>query len=324
MVGRFRLIEPARRACKHFGREGDGAAHGAQWPSAFHRCMAQSSLIAAPGQGLGTPEWLDVHFEACRPEYEAMLRMVGVQSGWRVLDAGCGSGSFLPLLAELVGPNGGLVALDTAPANIAALERRLEVSPLGCSVALEVGSLEGMPFADATFDAVWCANVVQYFPDAAVPSLLGELRRVVRPGGLVAVKDVDMTLFRVEPTPPFLIDHLSEASLGDEEFGAWSQGSLRGRTLRRHLEAAGLRGVWQSTLLIERWAPLIPVEERLWTDWLRFLAQAALQRDIPADEHEVWRPMLDADDPRNPINDPTFYASEGQCVAVGRVPSATT
>ncbi len=282
--------------------------------------MSQSALTTTPGQGLGTPEWLDVHFEACRPEYESMLRMVGVQSGWRVLDAGCGSGSFLPLLAELVGPNGSLVALDTAPANIAALERRLDASPLGCSVALVVGSLEGLPFADATFDAVWCANVVQYFPDAAVPSLLREMLRVVRLGGLVAVKDVDMTLFRVEPTPPFLIDHLSEASLRDEEYGAWSQGSLRGRTLRRHLEAAGLKEVWQRTLLIERWAPLRPVEQRLWADWLRFLAQAALQRDIPTDEHEAGRPMLDPDDSRNPINDPTFYASEGQCVAVGRVP----
>ncbi len=286
--------------------------------------MSQSALTTAAGQGLSTPEWLDVHFEACRPEYEEMLRMVGLQSGWRVLDAGCGSGSFLPLISELVGPSGSLVALDTAPANIAAIERRLGVSPLGCSVALEEGSLERLPFADASFDAVWCANVVQYFPDPAVPSLLAELRRVVRPGGLLAVKDVDMTLFRVEPAPPFLIDHLSEASLRDEEFGAWSQGSLRGRTLRRHLEAAGLGEVWQRTLLIERWAPLRPVERRLWADWLRFLAQAALQRAIPADEREAWRPMLDPDDPRNPINHPNFYASEGQCVAVGRVSSATT
>lgn len=286
--------------------------------------MGQSSLSTAHGQGLGTPEWLDVHFEACRPEYEAMLRMVGVQMGWRVLDAGCGSGSFMPLLAELVGPKGSLVALDTAPANIAAIEGRLDVSPLGCSVALEVGSLEALPFADASFDGVWCANVFQYFPDAAVPSLLGELRRVVRAGGLVAVKDVDMTLFRVEPTPPFLVDHLSEASLRDEEFGAWSQGSLRGRTLRRHLEAAGLSEVWQRTFVIERWAPLRPVEQRFWADWLRFLAQAALGRDIPADERNMWRPLLDPDDPRNPTKDPTFYASEGQCLAVGRVPLVTT
>jgi len=285
-----------------------------------HTPLAATDDASPSGQGLGTPEWLDVHFEACRPEYEAMLRLVGVEPGWRVLDAGCGCGSFLPLLAELVGPGGSLVALDTAPGNIAAIEKRLEAAPIGCTVELAVGSLEQLPHADASFDAVWCANVVQYFPDRAVPALLREMRRVVRPGGLVAIKDVDMTLFRVEPTPPFLIDHLSEASLRDAVFGAWSQGSLRGRTLRRQLEAAGLTEVWQRTILIERWAPLRPVEQRLWGDWLAFLAQAADQRDIPGGDRPAWRTMLDPDDPHNPLNDPNFYASEGQTVAVGRQP----
>lgn len=272
------------------------------------------------GQGLGTAEWLDIHFEAARPEYEAMLRMVGLESGWRVLDVGCGSGSFLPLLATLVGPGGSIVASDTAPDNIAAIRRRLDATPLACHVALEAGSLERLPHADASFDAVWCANVVQYFPDGAVPLLLSELCRVVRPGGLVAVKDVDMTLFRVEPAAPFLVEHLSEASLRDEVYGAWSQGSLRGRTLRRHLEAAGLQDVWQRTMLIERWAPLRPVERQLWGDWLAFLARAAQGRGIPAQDRAAWEGMLDPGDQSNPLNHPDFYACEGQSVAVGRRP----
>ena len=44
------------------------------------------------GHILADAGWLGTHFEACRPEYEAMLRSVGLQPGWRVLDAGCGSG----------------------------------------------------------------------------------------------------------------------------------------------------------------------------------------------------------------------------------------
>ena len=55
------------------------------------------------GTGAG---YLSAHYEACRPEYEAMLRSVGMQPGWHVLDAGCGGGDFLPLLVELVGPGG--------------------------------------------------------------------------------------------------------------------------------------------------------------------------------------------------------------------------
>src|SRR6476659_2369951 len=79
---------------------------------------------SSQGHAMAEAAWLDVHFEASRPQYEAMLRSVGLQSGWRVLDAGCGSGSYLPLIAEAVGPTGAIAALDHAPDNVAIAERR--------------------------------------------------------------------------------------------------------------------------------------------------------------------------------------------------------
>lgn len=78
-----------------------------------------------PAAALDAAGWLDVHYEACRPEYEALLRAVGLQPGWRVLDAGCGGGSYLPLLAALVGPAGRVDAVDLAPDNVAAVRARL-------------------------------------------------------------------------------------------------------------------------------------------------------------------------------------------------------
>jgi len=64
-------------------------------------------------------DWLDDHFEYARPEYEAQLCAVGIQPGWRVLDAACGAGSFLPWIADLVGPSGNIAALDLTPENVA-------------------------------------------------------------------------------------------------------------------------------------------------------------------------------------------------------------
>ena len=98
------------------------------------------------GHTLAGAAWLDVHFEASRPEYEAMLRSVGLQSGWRVLDAGSGSGSYLPLIAHAVGPAGRVTAFDLAPENIAAVEARLGGWDLPCPVAGRVGSLLALPF----------------------------------------------------------------------------------------------------------------------------------------------------------------------------------
>lgn len=256
-----------------------------------------------------------------------MLRSVGLRTGWRVLDAGCGTGSYLPLLAELVGAAGSITAVDAAPENVAAITDRLARGRLDCAVEPRIGSVTDLPFPDESFDAVWCANVLQYFPDEAVPDVLAELTRVVRPTGSVAIKDVDMTLLRFEPADPFLVAHLSEASLrsdggrGKAGFGSWSEGSLRGRVLRRHLERAGLDDVWQRTTLIERWAPLSAAERRLWSEWLAFLATLAQERGVPEGDLPAWRTLQDPDDPGNPVNDPGFYGCEGQVVTVGRKPS---
>jgi SAM-dependent methyltransferase len=233
-----------------------------------------------------------------------------------VLDAGAGSGSFLPALAELVGPSGAVTALDAAPENVALVEERIASAPLACPIDVREGSVAALPWSDASFDAVWCANVLQYFSDQELPGVITELRRVVRPGGLVAVKDVDMTLFRFHPADPFLVTHLSEASIRAAG-AAWSEGSLRARTLRRHLEAGGLSDVWQRTTLIERWAPLAPAERRLWTEWLAFLATLAEERGVPDADLPTWRALRDAEASPSPVDQPDFYACEGQVVAVG-------
>src|SRR3954466_5641770 len=80
---------------------------------------------SSTGQAWTGSGWLDLHFEVSRPAYEAQLRAVGIQPGWAVLDAPCGSGAFLPWLADIVGPGGGLGALDLAPENVATVEGRL-------------------------------------------------------------------------------------------------------------------------------------------------------------------------------------------------------
>lgn len=283
---------------------------------------------AAPGPppaptaaALDAAGWLDVHFAACRPEYEAMLRRVGIAPGWRVLDAGCGGGCHLPLLAQLVGARGRLAALDLSADNVAAVGARLAASAPPCPVVVVRGSLAALPYPDGAFDAAWCANVAQHLDDDALAAALAELRRVVRPGGLVAVKDVDMALWRLAPADPTLIASLALASLRRGGVAAReTRGSLRGRTLGRWLERAGLAGVRQHTTLIERWAPLRPVERALWADWLRHLAAAAEARGVEPGALAAWRAVADPDRPGHPLDAPDAYTCEGQVVAVGTVP----
>lgn len=281
-----------------------------------------SAHTSSAGSVLAGVDWLDIHFEACYPEYAQMLRSVGLKAGWHVLDAGCGSGSYLPLIAEMVGPTGHITALDLAPENIATVEQRLKTWHLSCPVSAETGVVHPLPYPDQHFDAIWSANVTQYYDDAELPRVLAEFRRVVRPGGLVAIKDVDMQLMRVYPASPFLFNHLSEVSIRGDSATAQSQGSLRARELRRWLEHAEFEQVWQITTLIERWAPLRAVERQLYVDWLAYLALLAEERGVPEADLATWRSLHDPTVPGHLVDHPDFYVCEGQVVAVGQVPSS--
>jgi len=273
---------------------------------------------SATGQALTEAHYLDTHYEACRPEYEAMLRAAGFAPGSHVLDAGCGGGSFLPLLAELVGATGRLTALDLAPDNVAAVRERLAAWALPCPVEAQAGGVTALPFADATFDAVWCANVLMYLDDDACAAALAEFRRVTRPGGLVAVKELDVAFSLVYPATPGL-----SWRLWDGLFGAGvGTGPLRSHALRRLMEAAGFAAVRQRTTVVERWAPLRPVERRLWGGIYAHFAGQSEALALPEADRDFWREQRDPASPGAIINHPEFYLSEGDVLAVGIVPAA--
>jgi SAM-dependent methyltransferase len=273
-------------------------------------------MASATGQEGTEAGYLDYRFAACRPAFEAMARSIGLRPGWRVLDAGCGSGGFLPVLAELVGPGGSLTALDLAPDNVAHVRRTVAAAPLDCPVDAQAGTMTALPYADGQFDAVWCANALQYLAGPDVATALREFRRVVRPGGLVAIKEIDMGLAHFGPADPALLWHMLDA--GRET--ARVQGFLYGRELGRRLAEAGLVDVWQRATLDERRAPLQPVERQLFGTFLGYFGGLAETYGVPDADLAFWRSQRDPADPRHLVHHPDFFYCEGHYVAVGRVP----
>ncbi len=259
-----------------------------------------------------------MHFETARPEYEAQLRAVGIQPGWRVLDAACGSGSFLPWLAELVGPDGSLAALDLAPENVTLVERRIAEWGLPCPLEARAGTVLNLPYADDSFDAVWFANTSQYLTDDELATALTELRRVVRPGGLVAVKEVDCSLTRVLPAPPGLIfrwfDALARTGM------AQSAGGLRGPALAGWLRRAGLAGIRQHCTLIERTTPLDAFPRQFWRDLLTGMSGRSPSLDLSPADQEVWAELRDPATRERFVDGSDFYGCEGNILVVGAVP----
>jgi arsenite methyltransferase len=274
---------------------------------------------SSQGHALAGTGWLDVHFEAARPEYESLLRSVGLRRGWHVLDAGCGAGSFLPLIAADIGPTGRITALDLAPENIAVVEQRVAGWALDCPLSTRVGSVLELPLADGSVDAAWCANTSQYLSDDELGVALAEFRRVVRPGGIVALKEANAAIWNVAPGGP---GPMWRALEGTRSINRQVHGMLRTPELRRWLEAAGYDEVWQQTLICERWAPLRASERQFHGDVLRWLGQLAADAELSEDDRAFWRGMQDPDAPEHPINQPGFSVFDGQTVVVGRVPGS--
>lgn len=107
----------------------------------------------------------------------------------RLLDAGCGTGSYTAALR----PHAGAIdALDPNPSMLDVARTKLDHTP-GCPVSLHEGRIEALPFEDATFDGVMVNQVLHHLPDpsrdgwAMLRRVLGEIARVLRPGGALIV-----------------------------------------------------------------------------------------------------------------------------------------
>ncbi len=117
---------------------------------------------------------------------EATLRLLDAGPGERVLDAGSGPGFLARSLAEAVGPEGRVVGLDVSQPFIAMADQRCADLPWA---AFALGDLRALRLEDGAFDAAVCTQVLEYVPEVDVA--LGELFRVLRPGGRLLVVDTD-------------------------------------------------------------------------------------------------------------------------------------
>jgi ubiquinone/menaquinone biosynthesis C-methylase UbiE len=131
-------------------------------------------------------------------EEAAAFLLPRLNTGDRVLDFGCGPGTITTGLARAVAP-GSVVGLDIVHA-VLALARDHVAEQQSVNTLLTQGSVYELPFADATFAAAYAHQVLQHLADPVLA--LREARRVVRPGGLVAVRDADYATMVWWPREP--------------------------------------------------------------------------------------------------------------------------
>jgi ubiquinone/menaquinone biosynthesis C-methylase UbiE len=132
-------------------------------------------------------------------ENSAAYLLPALRPGLHLLDVGCGPGTIAVDLARRVAP-GRVVGMDRAPDVLE--QARTHAGTEGVSIDLQAGDVYALEFPDASFDVVHAHQVLQHLSDPV--RALGEMRRVLRPGGLLAARDGDYACFSWAPLDPLL------------------------------------------------------------------------------------------------------------------------
>lgn len=108
------------------------------------------------------------------------LGLVDLSGVQQALDAGCGTGAFLlPLARRLAAQGGSVIGLDLSEGTLGEAQARAQAECL--PVTCVIGDVEALPFDDSSFDLALANYMLYHVPE--LDHALGELRRVLRPGG---------------------------------------------------------------------------------------------------------------------------------------------
>lgn len=189
-------------------------------------------------------------------------------AGMRVLDVGCGPGSITLDLGRIVGPAGQVIGIEPVEAPLEAA-RRLAAELGDERTRFETGDVYALEYEPRSFDVVHAHQVLQHLGDPA--GALRAMAALVRPGGIVAVRDVDYASISVYPELPELTDWLG---LYRDVARANGTEPDAGRRMRAWGNAAGLG---DATITASTWVFADP-ERRAW--WGGMWERRILESDI--------------------------------------------
>lgn len=232
-----------------------------------------------------------------RAEVEAWFLLPRLAAGMRLLDAGCGPGTVTAGLARAVSP-GEVIGLDAAPGVLEHAWAHASEEAVD-NVRFVAGDVYRLDFAEAEFDVVYANQLLQHLTDPV--RAIVEMRRVLKPGGLLAVRDADYATMSPHPKFPEFLDwnrlYHRVAYRNDAEPDA-------GRTLPAWVRSAGFADIEVHPNVVAMEGEDARIWGRTWSQRILYsgIADQALEYGF-ADRAELerlsngWASWADSDDP---------------------------
>lgn len=117
------------------------------------------------------------------------IQFAQLRTGEHVLDIGCGTGLLTRLAAEAVGNEGEVIGVDPSEEMIHVAKRC--AAKEHSKAVFQLGVIESLPFKNESFDVVLSSMMLHHLPRELKIIGLGEIFRVLKPGGRLMVVDVD-------------------------------------------------------------------------------------------------------------------------------------
>lgn len=241
------------------------------------------------------------------PGFEAIMAMRTAQKegsfllnelrpGMKLLDAGCGPGSISLGFAETV-PDVQVVGVDFQESQVLQARSRCHARGIQ-NASFEVADAYALPFSEGTFDAVFANALLWHLKEPL--RALAEMRRVLRPGGIIGVRDCDWGARICSPMSP-LLEEWFEVTIRVRLHNGGNP--FLGRELRGLLQDAGFCEPRGS---VSAWTAGTPEETRLCGTFLKaqlqgfsstvlakgWMDEMALEK--VASEIDEWSTRLDA------------------------------
>jgi SAM-dependent methyltransferase len=222
---------------------------------------------------------LGLQHRAWRGRAFAAWERAGVAMGQTVLDVGCGPGYAAVDLAEAVGPQGRVVALDKSERFLKVLESRRRDNITACRADLEAGE-----FPQVRADRVWCRWVLSFVGNPR--EALGKMAGSLEPNGSIVLHEYfDYSTWRASPPLAELDEFVGAVMASWRDAGGEPDVA---RLLPQWLAGMGLT-ICRANPVVA----MVEPPEMLWT-WLRTFIQIGRQRLIelgyltPADSERIW------------------------------------